>query len=163
MAVAVELFHAASIIVDDLADREDARRDKLPIFLEHGEELSVLASHALVALGYQRLSSGADASKITDLWTKSFVEACVGQSLDYRSVSAGSLLEQQEKSLQKTEAFFGFLGAALDLEHSQKKFESAFKAIGRIFQIGNDVIDLMGMDSSPRMVGASHYLSHPGR
>lgn len=156
-AVATELFHSASIIVDDLADREDVRRDKVPIFHQHGEELAVLSSHSLVSTGYRHLLSADSSNELVKVWTKAYQEACIGQSLDYASRSKKTLREQQALSLRKTEAFFGFLGASLDACLLAETHQTLFREIGRIFQIGNDVIDLLNMETSNRICGGSAY------
>jgi Polyprenyl synthetase len=157
LAIAIELFHAASIIVDDLADQEVARRDKLPLFRKYGDEMAFLSSHALVANGYAQLSQSPYPLAIITLWNGAYLEACLGQSLDYRMSRCDCLHDQQEMSLKKTTAFFSFIGSALDLLFGKNAFKPSFRAMGRVFQIGNDVLDLLCMDTTPRMIDGGTY------
>lgn len=53
-AVAIECFHTASLIVDDLPCMDDAteRRGKLPLHKMFGENTALLVSYGLIASGY---------------------------------------------------------------------------------------------------------------
>lgn len=53
-ALAVEMFHTASLIADDLPcmDNDDMRRGRASLHKEFGEGVALLASYALIAEGY---------------------------------------------------------------------------------------------------------------
>ena len=55
---AVELVHAASLVLDDLPCMDDAklRRGQPAVHVGHGEDLAVLVSISAVSLAYQRMS-----------------------------------------------------------------------------------------------------------
>ena len=55
--LSVEFFHTASLIVDDLPcmDNEDFRRSKPALHRVFGEAVALLASHALISAGYERI------------------------------------------------------------------------------------------------------------
>ena len=57
-ALAVEFFHTASLIADDLPSMDDdaQRRDRPSTHIAYGEEVALLASYALIAAGYQCLA-----------------------------------------------------------------------------------------------------------
>lgn len=61
-ALAVEFFHTASLIADDLPcmDNDDERRDKPSLHKAFGETTALLASYALIAAGYQGLAENAE-------------------------------------------------------------------------------------------------------
>lgn len=53
-ALAIEYFHTASLIADDLPcmDDDDERRNKPTVHKKYGEAIALLASYALIAEGY---------------------------------------------------------------------------------------------------------------
>ena len=61
-AVAIECFHTASLIVDDLPCMDNAleRRGKLPLYKIFGENTALLVSYALIASGYSALTTNAE-------------------------------------------------------------------------------------------------------
>lgn len=56
-ALAVEYFHCASLIADDLPcmDNDDTRREKPSLHKVYGEAIALLTTYALIAAGYERL------------------------------------------------------------------------------------------------------------
>lgn len=60
-AMAVEFFHTASLIADDLPcmDDDDERRGRPSLHKAFGESTALLASYALIAEGYGKLGEGA--------------------------------------------------------------------------------------------------------
>lgn len=60
-AVAVELFHTASLIADDLPCMDNAteRRGRPPIHQIYGEATALLVSYSFISGGYQMLERGA--------------------------------------------------------------------------------------------------------
>lgn len=61
-ALAVEFFHTASLIADDLPcmDDDDIRRDQPSVHKVYGEATALLASYALIAAGYEFLAKNAE-------------------------------------------------------------------------------------------------------
>lgn len=53
-ALAIEFFHSASLVADDLPcmDDDDERRNKPSVHKKYGENLAILVSYALIAAGY---------------------------------------------------------------------------------------------------------------
>ncbi len=56
-ALAIELFHTASLIADDLPcmDDEETRRGQAALHVVYGEAVAILATYALIAEGYERI------------------------------------------------------------------------------------------------------------
>lgn len=110
-ALAVEFFHTASLIADDLPsmDDDDMRRDKPSLHKVYGEATALLASYALIAAGY-----GCIARNVTTL------NACYPErgSFDHLCV----------KALENASFNTGVLGATggqhLDLYPPDLKFET---------------------------------------
>lgn len=55
-AVAVEMFHNVSLIIDDILDRSRHRRNKLTLHCRFGNLRALMASGYVVADGYQRVA-----------------------------------------------------------------------------------------------------------
>lgn len=62
-ALAVEFFHTASLIADDLPcmDDDDIRRNKPSLHKVYGEPVSLLCTYALISAGYDYLAQNAKA------------------------------------------------------------------------------------------------------
>lgn len=60
-ALAVEFFHTASLIADDLPcmDNDDERRDKPSLHKVYGESIALLASYALITAAFEKIHSNA--------------------------------------------------------------------------------------------------------
>jgi geranylgeranyl diphosphate synthase type II len=60
-ALAVEFFHNASLIADDLPcmDNDDERRDKPSLHKVYGEAVALLASYALITAAFEKIHSNA--------------------------------------------------------------------------------------------------------
>lgn len=89
-AIAVEMVHAASLVVDDLPafDGSKARRGRPALHCGFGEAQAILAAHALVAMAFQTLSSSPlESARALDL--VKLLSATVGG----RGMSLGELLD----------------------------------------------------------------------
>lgn len=64
-AMAIEYFHTASLVVDDLPsmDDDDVRRSKPSTHKVYGEAIALLVSYALIAAGYNHIALNAQAVK----------------------------------------------------------------------------------------------------
>ncbi|MCH9628116.1 MAG: Farnesyl diphosphate synthase [Chlamydiales bacterium] len=170
-ALAVEYFHTASLIADDLPcmDDDDMRRDHPSTHKVYGESTAILATYALIAAGYdrirlngQKLNSahliplaienatyntgifGATGGQYGDLFPEELNEATV---LDVIDKKTGTLFEI---SFVLGWLFGGGDPSMLDLV---KKGACHF---GRAFQISDDFLDLeqdTGKANFPGVVG----------
>jgi geranylgeranyl diphosphate synthase type II len=71
-ALAVEFFHTASLIVDDLPsmDNDDERRDKPSLHKVYGEAIAILASYALMTGGFEKIQKNATLMKALGFWAQ---------------------------------------------------------------------------------------------
>lgn len=69
VALAVEFFHTASLVADDLPcmDNDDLRRNKPSLHKKYGESTALLVSYALIAAGYEFLASNARTLQLSKL------------------------------------------------------------------------------------------------
>lgn len=144
---AIESFHKASLIHDDIQDG-DATRDGAPtVWREHGVPLAIAAGDWLLAYGIARVADAdfpnvADLSKAT---SRAILQLCEGQgdelagSADYVSVC-----ERKTGSLFALAAELGALAAGAD----PAPYREWGLAYGVLFQIRDDLRD---EGDSPRL------------
>ncbi|EFB42050.1 MULTISPECIES: polyprenyl synthetase family protein [Parachlamydia] len=165
-ALAVEFFHTASLIADDLPcmDNDDERRNMPSLHKVFGEDIALLASYALIAEGYRYLAQNSETLKQQQV---SFSDRCdhlcvlAIQNVSYNTglfgATGGQFLDIHESNLslsalrdilhKKTVSLFeisfvlGWLFGGGELEKLPlvKKAASHF---GMAFQIADDLSDM---------------------
>lgn len=170
-ALAVEFFHTASLIADDLPcmDDDDMRRDHPTVHKIYGESTAILATYALISAGYERIRLnaqksgqegllsfaienaafntgilGATGGQYNDLFPESLTEATI---LDVIDKKTGTLFEI---SFVLGWLFGGGDPASLEL------IKQTARHFGRAFQISDDFLDLLqdeGKLNFPGIVG----------
>jgi len=164
-ALAIEFFHTASLVADDLPcmDDDDERRFKPSLHKVYGETLALLVSYGLIAAGYACLSENAQLlKKSSALFAKESDSRCVlalenatyntglfgatgGQFLDVcpPDLTLPTLCEvirKKTSSLFEISFVLGWLfaGGSLDKIDAVKKVAAYF---GMAFQIADDIAD----------------------
>lgn len=158
-ALAVEYFHTASLIADDLPcmDNDSLRRNKPTVHKVYGETTALLASYALIAAGYGCIAEnsakcGEDGNNICLLalenaaYNTGLKGATGGQHIDLfpPNKSLGTIKEVIEKktvSLFELAFVFGWLfgGGECSLLQEVKKCSHH---LGMAFQIADDIADI---------------------
>ncbi|MDN4055537.1 polyprenyl synthetase family protein [Massilia sp. YIM B02763] len=158
---AVEMVHAASLILDDMPCMDDARlrRGKPAIHVAYGEDIAILASVALLSRAFCILSAAEDIPPAVrtrlvcalgeTVGTQGLVR---GQFLDLHG-GARSAAEIAETNELKTGVL---LGAAVDMaaivaeadERTARSLRAFALAAGQAFQIRDDFQDGPGNDSA---------------
>lgn len=153
-ALAVEFFHTASLIVDDLPcmDDEKVRRGKPALHLAFNEATALLATYALIAAGYEQIRLNAvDPTRLSlafenASYTTGILGATGGQFFDlfppHLNESALRMaIQQKTGALFELSFVLGWVfgGGALSLLPSVKKAANHF---GMAFQIVDDFGDL---------------------
>jgi geranylgeranyl pyrophosphate synthase len=164
-AVAVELVHAASLVLDDLPSMDDAprRRGRPALHRLHGVATAELASVALLARAFEIVAEGPDTTPGARVRIGRELAAavgapgcCSGQAADLSADPASVTLDDLEAiHARKTGALFvaavrgGAIagGAGERLLSSLTKFS---RNLGLAFQITDDLLDLEG---DPRAMG----------
>jgi geranylgeranyl pyrophosphate synthase len=159
VAVAVELIHAASLVLDDLPSMDDARRrrGRPAIHVSYGVATAELASVALlsrafeVAAGAPKFSAGGRARIAVELARAVGSEGCcAGQAADLGADPAALTLEDLEAiHARKTGALFvaavrggAIAGGARESDLDQLTLFA--RNLGLAFQITDDLLDLEG-------------------
>src|SRR5262249_49906343 len=157
-AAAIELVHAASLILDDLPSMDDAplRRGRKANHLEFGEATAILAAFGLLNLAYGALArayapplAARMASLLSDAVGPNGLIG--GQELDLRATDRGITFEMLERIHRgKTGALFvaaatcGALTAGAAAEPIAALAAYA-KNLGLAFQLVDDLLDVTGL------------------
>lgn len=163
-ACALELLHCASLIHDDLPalDNDDFRRGRPSCHRAFNEASAILAGDLLIALAHvcvARAELPSEVrSKLVGVVARAFIDLCSGQELDL-------IPDERRNDLMwihrlKTGALFsactqfGAIGAGC----GDAQVELAARlghAIGLVFQIADDFLDIYGEDSARGRPGSS--------
>lgn len=163
-ALAVEFFHTASLIADDLPcmDDEELRRQKPALHKAFGEATAILASYSLIAAGYELLAANGELLKQKGLSQEKadrlivLAMQNVSVNMGLNGASAGQyfdiypshfdLAEIFETIRKKTVTLFEIsfvLGWLFGGGNPEKidQVKNAAKHFGMAFQIADDFID----------------------
>lgn len=156
VAIALEFLHKASLLHDDLQDRDMFRRGKPSFWKEYGEALAIAVGDTLVAMSMLILSNStySNKAKLLESFMETFFDLSVGQCSDLlfegqEFVTLEEIYDSIEKktgSLTATALFVGGLctNAPLDKLEGLKIIG---KELGIIFQIINDMNNITGLDA----------------
>lgn len=161
-ALAVEFFHTASLVADDLPcmDNDDERRNKPTVHKVFGESTALLTTYALIAAGYEAISKNACLLKKEDPTSDhvcqlalenaarntGFFGATGGQYFDInpQDLSANSIkqmIQWKTVSLFEIAFVFGWLFGGGNIE-SLEKVKKCAAHFGLAFQIADDFDDV---------------------
>lgn len=161
VACAVELVHAASLILDDLPCMDDARlrRGKPTIHVQFGEDVAILASIALLSRAFGILGAAQDVPPAV----RARLVARLSQTIGAQGLVRGQFLDLKggsrtpEEIATTNELKTGvLLGAAVDMAAiiaetddcvAQALRDFAFAA-GQAFQIRDDFQDDVSLDTA---------------
>jgi len=152
-AIAVECFHKASLIHDDIEDEDDKRYGRPTVHIKYGVPAAINAGDYLIGEGYRLLvTSGFKAEVIRNMIrvaAEGHKELCMGQGQELafcREPQPVTESEVLQIYRQKTSAAFqvavlvGATAAGMDMEtcDTLSKFSSS---VGTAYQIQDDIDD----------------------
>jgi geranylgeranyl diphosphate synthase, type II len=152
-AVAVECFHKASLVHDDIEDADVRRYGRDTLHVEHGVPIALNAGDLLVGEGY-RLLAGCGArpdvcAEIVRIAAAGHRELCIGQGAELSWMTAPSAIGADQvidifrrKTSPAFEVALG-VGAALGgaTPETQKVLRDYSEAMGIAYQIRDDLDD----------------------
>jgi geranylgeranyl diphosphate synthase type II len=165
-ALAIEYFHTASLIADDLPcmDDDDVRRDRPSVHKVYGEAVALLASYALMSKGYHLIAENARIIEGSGLPFALHSSEIGLRALEYATKAAGlegaiggqfydlyppqldietaiAIIHMKTTPFFEVSFIFGWLfgGGSLDLIH---KIQSLSRHFGLAFQTADDFFDL---------------------
>ena len=154
LAAAVELFHTATLIHDDIIDDSKIRRNTKTIQSQFGKDVAVYSGDYIIARSFMLIHEEYDQQMLRNL-SKKIVQICTGELKQYthKYDSNISVYEYIKIVAAKTAALFAmsmYTGARLgDLdEKTARLFGLAGLKIGIAYQIIDDCLDYCGTDDS---------------
>lgn len=168
-AIAVEFFHTASLIADDLPsmDNDDVRRNKPSLHKAFGEATALLASYALISAGYHSIYKNA---KLLEeereeraliafenaSYNTGILGATGGQFLDLfppdqESSTLKQVLNKKTVTLFEIAFVFGWVFGGGDLQKIDIVKQLAYH-FGMAFQIVDDLDDVSQDDKQKKEV-----------
>lgn len=178
-ALAIEYFHTASLVVDDLPcmDDDDERRNRPSVHKAFGESVALLVSYALIAAGYECLGKNAKIIKHSSLahapysdhigilvlenasYNTGLQGATGGQFLDIcppdlTLPTLRTIIHKKTVSLFEVAFVSGWLfgGGSPEFLSNAKKIASHF---GMAFQIADDIGDRAQDSANGRQVNVA--------
>jgi len=156
-SVAVELAHAASLVHDDIIDKDMTRRGKPAFYVENGVPHALLTGHKMLSLGFNiALRHGSEFARLyVDSWNK-----IVNGELDEVNFNKNGVNDFKESHTKsqifrvynriinlKTAVLFSSACKAGALEANmpaeiQKLFADYGQEIGIAYQLADDLVDL---------------------
>ncbi len=146
-ALAIELFHTASLIADDLPsmDNDPIRRGKPTLHLAFNEKTAILATYALIAEGYRLIAKNCPPNLLPTMIQQ------VSKNTGLQGATAGQFCEDLKSDILtvhylKTGALFelsfvtGWLLGGGDVKRVEEVCQAAVH-FGLAFQIKDDIDD----------------------
>lgn len=163
-AVAVEFVHAASLIFDDLIDKDRLRRSMPTLNVAFNDDRAIGAGLFLASKAVQVLSDYKD-PKVMKMIGWALVELSKGEILDVISDIAIDVEHYLNIADLKTGSLFGASAGIGGLVGGGAREEiSALynygRAVGVAFQIRDDIIDITKQTNSTRAERANLVLAH---
>jgi geranylgeranyl pyrophosphate synthase len=169
LAVAVECFHKASLIHDDIEDSDEERYGKNTLHVEYGMPVALNCGDLLVGEGYRLIAASGSAAEATAamlrIASRGHRTLCLGQGAELcwiRNPQPMSAAEVLHTFRQKTAPAFEValqIGAALaGADEGLLGVLSTFSdALGVAYQIRDDLEDLATRDVRPSLPLAIAY------
>jgi geranylgeranyl pyrophosphate synthase len=169
-AVAVECFHKASLVHDDIEDGDEQRYGRATLPAEHGVAIALNAGDLLIGEGYRLLAGcGARPDVCADLVriaARGHRELCLGQGTELawseapKPIKADDIIEIfRQKTSPAFDVALG-IGAALGgaAEDTHTVLREYSDALGIAYQIRDDLEDLAAEPSAADGFGAPSLL-----
>jgi geranylgeranyl diphosphate synthase type I len=163
-AVAVEFVHAASLIFDDLIDKDRLRRSMPTLNVAFNDDRAISAGLFLASKAIEVLSDYKD-PKVMKMIGWALVELSKGEILDVISDIAIDVEHYLNIADLKTGSLFGASAGIGGLVGGGSREEIGAlynygRAVGVAFQIRDDILDITGQANSSRAERANLVLAH---
>ena len=147
-AIAVECFHKASLVHDDIQDKDEERYGQPTVHARYGEAMAINIGDLLLGEGYRLLASLPN-KELLGVVANAHVSLCLGQGaeLSWQSGQPVTIEEVLQIFRQKTVPAFevalslGLLSADGD-EHTAQKLHDYSEALGIAYQLKDDMSDI---------------------
>ena len=141
-AVAVELVHNASLLVDDIIDRSTLRRGVESGWAAHGHGAALATSDGLTGAAFGQLTS----PEATRVLAEAIVELSQGESMELTTTPTGwksyrRLAKYKTGALFRAAAQLGAIAAGVD-DTTRGAIGEYGERVGIAFQIKDDILDV---------------------
>jgi geranylgeranyl pyrophosphate synthase len=175
IAIAIEAFHKASLVHDDIEDGDQFRYGRETIHTEYDLSTAINVGDHLIGLGYRLISMNrgelpADVvADVLDRLAQAHLKLCEGQGAELRWNSTGTLLSAMDAmkvyALKTAPAFEAALYAGVRLAGPTEQYEAMLsqfcRNIGVGFQVLNDLQDWHEGDANKRVLGRDAATAKP--
>ena len=156
-ALAIEIFHAFTLIHDDIMDKADMRRGMPTVHKKWSDNIAILSGDVMSIFSYKLIASG-DSDKLAstlELFSKTATQVCQGQQFDMNYENRPSItmdeylhmISLKTAVLIACSAKMGALIAGAGEEICDALYRYGFN-IGTAFQISDDYLDIYADHSS---------------
>jgi len=148
--VSIELAHTASLIHDDIIDKDVIRRGKLALHVQEGVSTALLVGHKMLALGFKiALKHGPEFARLyVDTWNEALAGELMEVEFNKRKPSSEDLfsiyitiIDKKTASLFSSACRAGALQANANGEIADLLAEYG-REVGRAYQFADDLVDL---------------------
>lgn len=161
-AAASELLHNATLLHDDVADGSEKRRGVPTIMSLMGPSVSVLLGDYWLVKAMESIMATDDGTaKVIKIFAKTLSDLAEGEMLQLQKAQKGDTDEADYLRIiySKTASLFeaACVSAAISVGASEEYVEAARKyavALGRAFQIKDDILDYSGTEAVGKPLGA---------
>jgi len=175
VAMAIEAFHKASLVHDDIEDGDEYRYGRRTIHEEHGLGAAINVGDFLIGLGYRLVSVNrgvlpADMiADILDRLAQAHMKLCDGQGAELQWTSSRAILSPLDAmkiyALKTAPAFEAALYTGLRLAGPVEAYEAMLtqfcRHVGVGFQILNDLQDWQEHESNKKRSGRDAETGKP--
>lgn len=175
-AMAIEVFHKASLIHDDIEDDDQYRYGRETLHRQHGTGMAINLGDYLIGIGYRLLNEaradiGAEAAcDLVEKMAAAHLKLCEGQGAEMawqesETFELAPLDALQIYALKTSPAFEAALYAGIRMTGSVGQYEELISSfsrhIGVGFQILNDLKDWRGDDNNKLISGQDALAMRP--
>ena len=148
---AVECFHKASLVHDDIQDGDETRYGRPTVWKEHGVPLAVAVGDWLVAYGYRLIASSgfARVPEMMAATAQSHLRLCEGQGDELSG--SGDYVSICERKTGEAFALAATLGA-LAADADPAPYRTWALDFGVLFQLRDDLADGESTPATPALV-----------
>ncbi len=162
-AAAIEIIHAATLVFDDLVDRDQVRRGIPTVHMAFSNEKALTSGLFLASKGVQLLANYKNAD-IMRMIGSSLVDISKGELLDILSDRTASVSECMAIADLKTASLFasaaGIGAAVAGVEGREMVAMQKFgRYSGMAFQIRDDILDFEGVGSAKQSLGGPNIVT----
>lgn len=166
-AVAVECFHKASLVHDDIQDQDSERYGQPTVHVRYGEAMAINIGDLLLGEGYRLLASLKN-KELLGVVARAHVSLCLGQGaeLAWKAGQPVSIDEVLQIFRQKTVPAFevalslGLLSAGGD-QHTARVLHTYSEALGIAYQLKDDLADIDGEHTAKPSAVHAFRLQYP--